>query len=74
MTLIPKRKLTGPAVILGAQPPTATILSSSPTISYISAASKRRESLLFLTLTERAARNDGIPREIRDIEEFMKKK
>jgi hypothetical protein len=34
----------------------------------------RRESLLFLTLTERAARNDGLPREVRDIEEFMKKK
>jgi hypothetical protein len=34
----------------------------------------RRDSLLFFVLAERAARNDGIPREVRDIEEFMKKK
>jgi hypothetical protein len=34
----------------------------------------RRESLLFLTLTERAARNDSLPREVRDIEELKKKK
>lgn len=62
----------GAAVILGAQPPAGYHpFVQSNDFLYLSGVEapnavlvvdgKRRESLLFLTLTERAARNDGIP-------------